>query len=765
MTPQIMISTYALRLSMIFLWLVAAVPLAAQQPIPPLFIPQAGVYSNPINVQLLAGNDDTIFYTIDGSEPDSSSHQYDTGIPVGFRSDEPPNLLTIDRVSHGYMTYAPPKRNVQMATVIRARSYRDGQWSRTSTATYLVHPDGVDRYKLPVLSIATDSTNFFGHEEGIYVTGIDFENWRNTGDNRFLDLTFRGSVPANYFRRGREHEKPAHFEMFEIDGSRVIAQDIGVRIHGGLSRAMRLKSLRLYSRSDYGASRFRYQVFPDQELDNYNRLILRVSGQDMNKTMFRDAMMQELVKHLSFETQSYRPAILFLNGEFWGIHNIRERYDNFYFEIKYGIESDRIDYLTGNASVVEGSRAHYVNMLDHLQAVFISSQNRYNLAKTRMDMQNFSEYMLSNIYFNNRDWPHNNIDFWRYKAPGGFDETAPPPLDGRWRWMMFDTDMGFAWTDTHRESTYLSQVYANTIERVSRESEWSTRLLRTLLTFPDFKEQFANTHMDLMNTAFQQERVLSVINRMADAIEPHIQEHMNRMGFHDDRWRLPQTIEEWDEAVGFMRRFAVDRPDTLNEQMRRHLGFKGFSTLHAGVNDTTMGYIQVNSIDIRESTPGINNIGNPSRWSGAYFTDNTINVTAVPKDGWVFDYWQEYPDSLHSMRITPDQNDITLTAVFAKTVSVEQEYVNRPQEVKLDQNYPNPFNPVTTIRFEIPENADVTLEVFDAIGRSIRVLADEFLFQGVHQRTFDGSHLSSGVYYYILRVNGISYSRSLTLLK
>lgn len=737
----------------------------AQQPVPPLLIPQPGIYQEPVRIQMLAGSQDVIFYTLDGSEPDSTSAVFSGSITAGFRSDDPPNLLMVDRVSHGYMTYAPPVGNVQMATVIRARSYRNGQWSRTITGTYLVHPDGVNRYQVPVLSLATDSLHFFGHQDGIYVTGVDFENWRNTGDNRFLDLTFRGGVPANYFRRGREYEKPAHFEMFEADGRRVIAQDIGVRIHGGLSRAMRLKSLRLYSRSDYGVSRFRYQIFPDEPLDNFNRLILRVSGQDMNKTMFRDAMMQQLVRHLSFETQAYRPAVLFLNGEFWGIHNIRERYDNDYFEIKYNLEPGQIDYLTGNASMVEGSRTHYITMLDQLDAAFIAPNRRFEQAQTRMDMQNFSEYMLANIYFNNRDWPHNNIDFWRFQAPGGFDETADAPLDGRWRWMMFDTDMGFAWTDTHRESTYLSHVYDNTVRRVTREGEWSTRLLRRLLTFPQFREDFANTHMDLMNTAFQPDRVLQVINTMAAAIEPHIQEHMDRMGYHHDRWRLPQTVQEWDEAVDFMRRFAVDRPDTLNEHMRIHLGFSGFTNIHIGVQDTTGGFVSVNSIKVRESTPGVQQLGNPSRWTARYFTGNPIHITAEAKSGWTFDRWQEFPDSSYLMRVVPQGNNLTFTAVFTQSVSIDDGPSNLPAEVVLGQNYPNPFNPSTTIRFSIPADSDVTLQVLDVLGRPLSTLVSERLTAGVHQRVWDASGLASGHYIYRLTVDGVAFTRAMTVIR
>lgn len=757
-------------LSALFLWMALLSTTAmAQNPVPPGFVQQAGFYSEPLTVTLMAGSQDVIYYTLDGSIPDENSFVYDGGIEVGYRSDQEPVLLTIDRVSHGYQYHAPPSGPVQFGTVIRARSLRNGVWSRTITATYIVHPDGNNRFSLPVVSLATDSVNFFGHQDGIYVTGIDYENWQNVDINSRRNNT-TGGVPANYFRRGIETEKPTHFELFEPDGRRVLAQDIGVRIHGGLSRAMRLKSLRLYSRSDYGVSRFRHQIFPDEPTDNFNRLLLRASGQDMNKTMYRDAMMQRLVRHLSFETQAYRPALLFLNGEFWGIHNFRERYDKHYLSIKYDIDDTKIDLLTGrNGAVQEGSNQTYTNVLSVVRDQTFSEAYRYAYAERRVDLQNFSEYILSNVYFNNRDWPHGNIDFWRYQAPGGFDPSAEAPYDGRWRWMMFDTDMGFGWTDTHRESTHEMHVFANTIRTITAVQNGqplhrTSPLLIYMLRLPEFQRNFLNTHMDLMNTSFKTDRVLGIINDMASVIEPHMQEHMDRMGYHHDRWRIPQTMGEWDTAVDFMRKFAIDRTDTLQLHMLEHFNMPGYADVTIGVNDTLRGKVKLNTIYISESTPGIQNIGNPASWTGTYYKSNTISATAYPEDGWVFDYWVEYPDSSETIRITPDDN-FNLTAVFNKTVSVEEIESDFPAEVALHQNFPNPFNPTTNIVFQIPEASEVKLTVFDLLGREIAVLAEGVHSLGRHQVTFDGSRAASGVYMYQLNYGGERLNKRFTLIK
>lgn len=744
-----------------------AIPVFAQNPAPPGFVPQAGIFAQPVTVTLHAAPQDTIYYTLDGSEPDRNSYLYSGGIQVDTRENDTAVLSYIDRVSNGYSTWAPPRGWVQLATVIRARSVRNGVWSRTMTATYLVHPDGLNRYTIPVLSVATDSVNFFGHEDGIYVLGRDFQNWVDQ-DPVNRTNTSNGHAPANYYRRGIEAEVPAHFEMFEPDGRRVIAQDIGVRIHGGFSRAMRMKSLRLYARSDYGTSRFRYQVFPDQELNNYNRLLLRVSGQDLKKTMFRDAMMQGLVQHLSFETQAYRPAVMFLNGEFWGIHNLRERYDRHYFTTRHDIPDDRIDLLTGNASVKEGSNGTYIGLRNYAYnpPAGVSDEVFYQTVSERMDIQNFIEYYVSNIYFNNRDWPHGNIDFWRYQADGVFNPDAPPPYDGRWRWLMFDTDFGFAWTDTHRESTYESHVTQNLLEYVIRPNEWSTALAHGLLRNPRFRQEFVNTHMDLMNTAFQSDRVVDKINSMAGVIEPHMQEHLDRLGYFHDRWRLPRNLQEWDDTIEFMRRFAIDRPEHVNEHYREQFGFDGYADVEVAINDTTRGWVQLNSIHLRPSTPGVGDMGNPSFWSGTYFQGNPIRLEAIAQDGFEFDRWIEYPDSSEVLHLNPLEN-IRLTAIFSSvSVSVEDQGDGlNPAVVALHPNYPNPFNPLTTIRFELDEARTARLVVYDVTGRRVAVLSDGMHSPGAHRVQFNAADLASGMYIYRLYTENEVLSGRMMLVK
>ena len=493
----------------------------------PTFSQLPGYYSQGFSLQLSAEDADEIYYTLNGDEPDSTSFKYSSPIQISDRTGGNPSYSLISSISHSYSPWVSPTGPIQLFTVVRARSKKGSTWSDIASGSFMIHQKGADRYSLPVISIITDSLHLFGYESGIYVLGKTFDDWKA----RNPDGTEGLSTPANYTQRGRDWERPAHFEFFNENGDPDISMDIGIRIHGGGSRSFQQKTLRIYTRSDYGNSRFDYPFFLNQSLREYKRLQLRNSGQDWMKTALRDGFMQTLVRHLPFETMAFRQNVLFVNGEFWGIANIRERYDDDYLAIKFDIDKSKMDYLSGNASVEEGSADHYKAMLSYISANGVEDSTHYNYIKTQMDVESFTLYYLSNIYFNNRDWPHNNIDFWRYDTE--YDPEAELGLDGRWRWMMFDTDFGFAWTDRHTEFKYQDHVQQNLLAHVIRDDHWSTFLMNELLKNESYKVYFINSYRDLMNTSFEKNRVVSVLDSLQAVIAPYIVEHIDRWGNSD----------------------------------------------------------------------------------------------------------------------------------------------------------------------------------------------------------------------------------------
>lgn len=534
-------------------------------------------------------------------------------------------------------------------TVIRARASKKGYIpSETVTRTFFTGPAFQNRPPLPIIAIATDEANFFDYVRGIYVPGRNYDLMRH----------------GNFFGRGAAWERPAHITFFEPDGQVGFSQNAGVRIHGGVTRIFPQKSLRLYARGGpYGESRFSHPVHPDLPYTSFNRLLLRHSGNDHNQTMFRDAMLQRLVEHLSFDTQAYRPAEVYLNGEYWGLHNIRDRYDRHYLARVHGVDPGNLDILTftpaATHSVKEGFDTHYAETLAFIETHGLSNPEHFDYIKTRIDVENFLDYTVSQIIINNSDWPGNNHDFWRNRVDE-YDPIAPLGHDGRWRWMMFDTDFGFG-LGSNASFNLLAALMAPP-EEVG--NDWwrqphATFLLQNFLENKSFRTDFINRFADLLNTAFQPERVISVIDDMQAAIDPVMDAHI-------ERWRRPGSRATWLNNVNVMRNFAHQRPDHMRSHLRSQFDLTDHAlTVDVSVPDT--GHVRVNTIDIESSTPGIQ--PSPYPWSGTYF-NLPIQVTAVPAPGYRFSHWQKLagsPDAGWQTLSLSLSADRSLTAVFEES--------------------------------------------------------------------------------------------------
>ena len=631
--------------------------------LPPEFSHNSGFYTQEFDLTLHNPNPDAqIVYTIDGSEalvqnlegttfnyknsfpqnPHSSpgpmltgtitSALYTQPISITNQSSQMEILAQTSSTFDAHPNYFPSNR-IFKGNVVRARAVKEGAIpSPEVSGSYYITPSGRERYSLPVLSLSIQADYFFDYETGIYTAGKIFDDWRlsNPGSGS------NGGSPANYWQRGKQWEHPAHLDFFEEDAwNPSFSQGIGVRIHGAWSRAFPMKSLRLYARNEYGESRFNHTIFPDQPYQSYNRLILRNSGNDYGITMFRDAAIQAVVADLDIDVQAYRPVILFVNGEYWGLHNIRERYDKHYLNRVYGVDPDNIDVLTFGNRVKEGDNIHYNAMIDYIGANGLQEDTHYQHLKTLLDVDNFIDYQISHIYAANYDWPGNNNDSWRYKT-STYQPEAPYGHDGRWRWLVYDTDFGFSLMGnaTHNTLAWATQTGSNNWAN----PDWSTFLLRKLLENMDFKHQFINRFADLLNTTFHPVRTTTLLNQMKNALEPEMEEHINR-------WSSPGSMNAWNTETQKMTDFVEQRPTYQRQHIQNKFGLSNtLLSLTVDVSNPLHGHVKVNTIHIKPETTGIED--NPYPWTGTYFHDIPIELKALPAPGHVFSHWQGLNDTI-----------------------------------------------------------------------------------------------------------------------
>lgn len=719
---------------------------------PPVFSHEAGFYDQPFDLVLSVPDAPPgvqIYYTTDGSTPGpDQGRRYERPLRIENRTSEPNRLSSIrtnnigedDPLNDGWK---PPIGQVFKGTVVRAAAWApDSKTASVATRTYYVGEQLHDRYQLPVVSLATDEGHFFSEETGIY-------------------------VPDNFWGRGSDWERPVHFELFETNGERVLAQDAGVRIHGGTSRARPVKSLRLYARRSYGNSWFEYPIIPDTPVQRYKRFIMRNSGNDWDRSYFRDALMQRLVEHTSVETQYYRPVVAFVNGEYWGIHNIRMRYDHRYFESMYDIERQDLVLLEKDAGLKEGNSADrhsYQQLVDLADSPDIQNPVIWNTITERMDIPNFRDYQIANIYYRNTDWPGNNIEFWK-KRTASNGVNSLPGHDGRWRWLLFDTDFGFnldyGYVTGHREGVRHNTLrFAIEGASVSWPNpDWSVRLLRGLLRNVAFRNDFINRFADLLNSAFSEERVLEEINGMYDTLKPHMPEHIRR-------WRGPETMEDWEKDVESMRAFARERPEIQRSHIISWFNLPGSVSVTLDVNDRDGGHLSIHSLHIKPDEVGIS--GNPYPWTGTYFKDIPVFVEAHASEGYTFTGWEGRPQAQNPLRIRTFDDAVSVRALF-KAVDVssetQKEEPARPVTFRIHNVRPNPFNSHAAMNIDLPETGPLRVTVFSVDGRKVAVVHDEVTSHGFHTVTLDASSWASGVYIAVAETGGKRASIPLTLVK
>jgi hypothetical protein len=659
---------------------------------PVQFSVNGGFYSD--SFQLILSHPDTnvtILYTIDSSDPDSSNlnytryqykldyaymsddpfgnllldsfktHFYNTPVLIVNQGNTPKNSLKVVSAIDSYVFESPPTfpvNEIFQGIVVKAIASKPNALnSEVVSNTYIIG----DRtsFALPIISITTQETNLFDYVSGIYTPGLEFDQWRL--DNS--DENYNCDAPSNFKSKGREYERTASFEFFAKDSNQPnIKQDIGIRIFGGCGRVYHQKSFKLYARSEYSNENLDFAFFQYYSFDSFKRLILRNGGDDTYYTLFRDPLIHLIAQPLSIETQRYQPVNAFINGEFWGIYNLRETQDKHFIKRKFGIDAYELDllkeiYESSTPQIQEGSSSDYEVLVDFVRSNDMAESTNYQYVSEKIDFNSFIDYFILQIFVANTDWPDGNNKFWR-KNDNLNTENIPFGHDGKWRWLLFDTDFSIG---LHIDEFTDDFPMAVNVNLLNYTQNWHTLNVSDFWENELFLHQFINRFCDLLNTAFLPERTIGIIDSLENLLESSIQ-------MHKERWPFPITpdVNEWKSQVALVRDFAIQRPQI----QRNHLYFfnlDGEILIKLNVSDSTHGIIKINTIEIDSKTEGIYDPVYP--WEGTYFKNIPISISAISKPGYKFSHWIGV-DEIDSTFILPFMSDsIEITAVFTENSS------------------------------------------------------------------------------------------------
>ncbi|MBO7049583.1 MAG: lamin tail domain-containing protein [Bacteroidaceae bacterium] len=514
----------------------------------PVILTQGGAYAGSVTVTVTNDQGGVVYYTTDGSEPTRESKVYST--PLTFTK----------------------------TTVLRARILEDGKMpGQTKTMTYFLNNE-FQGHSLPVVSLATESDNFWDSEHGIY-------GWTNANNEK------------------ADFEIPVNIELYENNGSDRAAfnEPAGVKINGLYAWQLPQKMLGVYFKKKYGESKLSYQLFHDDERTEFDDFALRASGNDWNYTMFRDGLLQQACRRggLNLALQAFRPSVVYLNGEFLGIHNIREKVNEDYVETRYGLESGTFDMIEGDQNIEAGDMVEW-NHYKELWQKDLSVQANYDALAAVMDVENFTDFIVAQIYSHNTSVDHNPM---AWKPKGG----------GVWRWIFTDGDRGF-----NKYGDDFADWYAKK----------SNMPFGSMLKNDGYRKYFCKRIADLLFTAFNPEEIQRQVTEHAKDIEPLMEQQVQRWLGTSSSYSgnaLTSTMQ-WRSRISYLRDFCNGRPIMLLWDLNENYG----TGIPAMLTLTGKSGFKFNGLSIDKN-----------KWSGSYPTGMEITLTAGERVGYTFKGWRE----------------------------------------------------------------------------------------------------------------------------
>jgi len=526
-----------------------------------------------------------IRYTTNGSEPTKTSAKYFS-----------PITITGNRV-------------------IRAKIFCDGYLSPRSTVhSYIFHPRAVT---LPIVSIVTDESYLTDQKKGILVDG----NYQS--DKKNYEFDWRRPINLELFVQAGEDSK--------------LNQLCETRVMGGASRGNKLKSLAVYANKRFGEKRFKYEFFPDHRpgITDFKSLALRNSGNDFDGLYLRDAVIQiNMATHTDLDWQAWRPAVIYINGKYKGMLNFRERSneDNIYTNYD-GLED--IDMFENWYELKEGDWENY----NQFQAFYNDHGHTMAEYEQWMDCAEFANLMIMNLYYNNQDFPGNNIVMWRPKAEGG-----------RWRFIAKDTDFGLGLYGSSASYKTLEWLYTPDYDK---DRNWgansydATRLFRRLMEDGDFFNLFIDRSAVYMGDFLNERGTRAVWDPMQDLVWNELVAHkdVNKPDWAGWWWN---SADQLSGEVNNVRTWIQQRTALYYQQLADYykLGTPTPLTIDRDMTPEADTGVRVT----------INNVPlSATSFDGKMFTNRTVTLNAIAANAKQVTGWE--------ITVTPNSGAATTTHI------------------------------------------------------------------------------------------------------
>ena len=388
------------------------------------------------------------------------------------------------------------------------------------------------------ISLVVDPNDLFNYKTGIHTQGI----------NKDINNPKKG----NYSLRGKDWERAATTQIFSEQEQLLYESEVGIRIHGNLSRAQPQKSFTIIVKNRFNSKIAKLNLFGEEK--RIHRMILRTpfTSSMQGQSILMDSYISKIALKLNLDAMGSTPCNLYLNGEYWGLYHLREKTDQYYLKEKYEITKKSITIIEIDLKTKDhyktcyGEKSEWDSLISYLNMHDISESEHYNYISKKVAINNLIDYLIVSTFFANKDWPGNNFKFWKSEE-----------LDNKWRFIIHDMDACFRNDNMFKYLLKENQLSGNNISV-------STLLFSELFKNKLFLNKFNERYLELKEGALEPNFLLKELNLLANNIAPSIVSQ-------SERWHMPESEELWLKKIKKMRKYIKKRHSIYQKHLNELL--------------------------------------------------------------------------------------------------------------------------------------------------------------------------------------------------